>query len=213
MYTLYWHPWSSSYAPMAVLEELGVKFDLYEVDYDGGETDTPDYRCIQPLGLIPALKIDDGRSMFESAAIILYLCDLHSDAGLAPKPEEADRHTYLQWMLFLADTLYPSYNRYYHPERYTTAADGANNVKKQALASALDQWKIVEDALNNQGPWLLGEKFSACDIYLQMITTWHEMPEALFQKFSNVKCVAGGVVRREACRRAIGRHNFATGIT
>jgi len=38
MYTLYWHPYSSSYAPMAVLEELCVEFDLYEVDYDGGET-------------------------------------------------------------------------------------------------------------------------------------------------------------------------------
>ena len=77
MYTLYWHPWSSSYAPMAVMEELGVAFDHHEVDYDGGETETSDYRQIQPLGLIPALKIGDGRSMFESAAIILYLCDFH----------------------------------------------------------------------------------------------------------------------------------------
>ena len=84
MYKLYWHPYASSYAPMAVLEELGVEFELHEVDYDGGETSTAEYRRVQPLGLIPALGLADGRSMFESAAIILYLCDLHQGVDLAP---------------------------------------------------------------------------------------------------------------------------------
>jgi len=212
MYTLYWHPWSSSYAPMAVLEELGVRFDLHEVDYDGGETQTPEYRLLQPLGLIPALKIDNDRSMFESAAIILYLCDLHPDAGLAPKPDEADRPAYLQWMLYLADTLYPSYNRYYHPERYTAEADGAASVKDQARMTAMNQWRVVDDALGRQGPWLLGERFSACDIYLQMITTWHETPIDLFRDFPNVERVARAVTGRNGCRRAIERHNFGTGF-
>lgn len=100
MYRLYWHPWSSSCAPMAVLEELGVNFDLHEVDYDGGENLSAEYRRFQPLGLIPALVIDETRSMFESAAIILYLCDRHIEAGLAPSTEDDDRHLYLQWMFF-----------------------------------------------------------------------------------------------------------------
>ena len=51
MYTLYWHPTSSSYAPMAVLEELGVPFDLREVDYARGDNRSPDYLRLQPLGL------------------------------------------------------------------------------------------------------------------------------------------------------------------
>ncbi|PPR22267.1 MAG: hypothetical protein CFH38_01202 [Alphaproteobacteria bacterium MarineAlpha10_Bin1] len=37
MYTLSWHPWSSSYATMAVLEELEVEFDLHEVDFESDE--------------------------------------------------------------------------------------------------------------------------------------------------------------------------------
>ena len=171
MYKLYWHPWSSSYAPMAVLEELGTEFDLYEVDYDGGETQTPEYRRLQPLGLIPALKLGDGTSMFESAAIIIYLCDLHRAKELAPAVDDTDRPHFLQWMLFLADTLYPSYNRFYHPERYTSAENGINDVKEQASRVMMKQWQIIEDALQNNGPWLLGNRFSACDIYLQMITS------------------------------------------
>jgi glutathione S-transferase len=212
MYRLYWHPWSSSYAPMAVLEELGVNFDLHEVDYDGGENLSAEYRRFQPLGLIPALVIDENRSMFESAAIILYLCDRHIEAGLAPSTEEDDRHLYLQWMLFLADTIYPSYNRYYHPERYTVSENEASGVKSQAMATVHKQWKVIEDSLKANGPWLLGHRFSACDIYLQMMTTWHEKPEDLFVSFPNLGNLAHRVTLRTPCRRAIDRHNFATGF-
>jgi glutathione S-transferase len=212
MYTLYWHPYSSSYAPMAVLEELRAKFDLYEVDYDGGETNTPEYRALQPLGLIPALKIEEGRSMFESAAIIIFLCDRHQEAELAPMPEEAERAAFLQWMLFMADTIYPSYNRYYHPERYTSDPTGQSSVKEQAMVLAQSQWQVIEDKLASSGPWLLGERFSACDIYLQMITTWHEGPKDLFTKFPKVRQVAEGVLAREATRRAFERHNFPSGL-
>lgn len=212
MYTLYWHPWSSSYAPMAVLKELGVDFDLYEVDYDGGENSTEEYRRLQPLGLIPALKLDDGRSMFESAAMIIYLCDRHPAAGLAPDSSASDRPAFLQWMLFLADTVYPSYNRYYHPERYTVSQDDAEGVKVQAKSAALAQLRVVEESLAADGPWLLGDRFSACDIYLQMLTTWHEEPQDLFAEMPRIRTLAKGVTEREACRWAIDRHNFATGF-
>ena len=212
MYTLYWHPWSSSYAPMAILKELGVEFDLYEVDYDGGETRTDHYKRIQPLGLIPALGLADGRSMFESAAMIIYLCDRHSDRGLAPSGDASDRPYFLQWMLFLADTVYPSYNRYYHPERYTADPAGADALKARALEQAVEQLRIVEDVLSTNGPWILGKRFSACDIYLQMITTWHEPPAALFEQFNCIAELVKRVIKREPCRWAIERHNFATGF-
>jgi len=212
MYTLYWHPWSSSYAPMATLRELGVEFDLHEVDYDGGETRSDRYRRIQPLGLIPALGLADGRSMFESAAMIIYLCDCHADRGLAPVIGEPARPAFLQWMMFLSDTLYPSYNRYYHPERYTADPAGANALKARALEQAVEQFGIVEDALKKNGPWLAGESFSACDIYLQMITTWHEPPQALFRQLPRIRELSRRVTDRAACRWAMERHNFATGF-
>lgn len=212
MYKLFWHPWSSSYAPMAALEELGAEFDLYEVDYDGGETQTPEYRRLQPLGLIPALDLGDGTSMFESAAIIIFLCDRHGAKKLAPAVDDADRPHFLQWMLFLADTLYPSYNRFYHPERYTSAENGINDVKEQASRAMMTQWQIIEGALQNNGPWLLGNRFSASDIYLQMITTWHEAPKELFAGFPNLRRVSEGVLLREASRRAFDRHNFPSGL-
>jgi len=197
---------------MAVLEELEVTFDLYEVDYDGGETQSPEYRLIQPLGLIPALVLDNGKSMFESAAIIIYLCDRHRDVELSPSLNDVQRPYYLQWMLFLADTLYSSYNRLYHPEYYTTSKQDEEHIKEKARERMLSQWQIVEDALADNGPWLLGKQFSACDIYLQMITTWHEDHERLFTLFPNIKMLAKSVMERDSCSRAFSRHHFESGV-
>ena len=70
MYRFYWHPNCCSCAPMAVLEELGVPVDYHEVDFAGGETGRREYLRVQPLGLVPALDLGNGRTMFESAAIV-----------------------------------------------------------------------------------------------------------------------------------------------
>jgi glutathione S-transferase len=212
MYRLFWHPSSSSYAPMAVLEEIGVPFDLHQVDYDGGEHRSPAYLRRQPLGLIPALELDDGRSMFESGAIVLHLCDRHPETNLAPSPADVERPTYLQWLFFMADTIYPSYNRLYWPQRYTVSPDHASDVAEQARRTVMTQWQVVEDALGRGGPWLLGRRFSACDIYLQMMTTWHESPSELLAALPHVREVARGVVARDSCRRALRRHHFETGL-
>lgn len=212
MYRLYWHPYTSSLAPMAVLEELGVPFELHRVDREEGETLTPEYLRLQPLGLIPALGLGDGTSMFESAAIVQYLCDRHGDSKLAPTPAQPDRPRYLQWLYFLADTIYPSYTRYYHPERYTADVDGESGVKEQARKAVLQQWKVIEDALRERGPYLLGEQLSACDIYLQMLTTWHDTPADLLGLFPNIRNLAEKVAERDGCQRAIAQHGFDTGL-
>ncbi len=212
MYRFYWHPGCCSCAPMAVLEELGVQVEYHQVDFAGGEAGASEYRRRQPLGLVPALDFGDGRTMFESAAIVQYLCDSHREPDLAPTPNDPLRPRYLQWLYYMADTLYPSYNREAHPERYTTAPDGAADVAEQARRTEISQWQVVEDALTADGPWLLGERFSACDIYLQMITTWHDRPTDLFARFPHVEALARRVVSRAPCRRALELHQSDTGF-
>ncbi len=187
---------------MAVLEETGAEYEAARVDYDNKEQKTPEYLALNPCGLIPVLVLPDGRPMFESAAIVMHLCDMHPGAHLAPLPGDADRAVFYQWMLYLADTLQPDYRRYYHSERF--AADEAD-VRQRGLDALLADFAIVEDRLAHN-EWLLGDRFSACDIYLQMLTSWFEPPEALYARFPNIARVCAGVEERPACARAIERH-------
>jgi glutathione S-transferase len=202
MYKLYWAPNTASLAPMAVLEELGTDYEAILLDYRAGEQKTAGYLALNPNGLVPTLILEDGRPMFEAAAIVLYLCERHQASHLAPPPGDPDRPLFFQWMLYLADTPQPTYRRYYYPGRFAADQD---DVRKRGLEALLDEFAIVEDALS-RGGWLLGDRFSACDIYLHMLTTWFEPPGALYARFPNIARAAAAVEARPAAARAIGKH-------
>lgn len=201
MFKLYWSPDTASLAPMAVLEEVGAEYEAIQIDYEARQQKTADYLALNPCGLIPAMTLPDGRTMFEAAAIVMHLCDLYPAAHLAPPPGDPDRPLFYQWMLYLADSIQPTYRRYYYSERF--AAD-AEDVQKRGTDALLAEFAIVEDGL--RGEWMLGSRFSACDIYLHMLTTWFEPPEALYARFPNIARVAAGVEARTASARAIAKH-------
>ena len=208
MYTLYWNPESSSQAPMAILEEVGAPYETVLVDTGGGENFTPAYKKIHPYGRVPAMKLPDGQCVFESAGIVMYLVDQHAEAGLAPQPNEPLRAVYYQWLLFLTDTIYPNYNRYYFPERYIPAAADSGKIKANARALLLEQWEVADRALEAKA-WLVGDHFSAADIYLQMIASWDEDGRAFAHRFPNVVRVADAVAQRPAVARARDKHSVS----
>ena len=150
--------------------------------------------------------------MFEASAIVQYLGDRHAAGTLAPAPDEADRSRYLQWMHYMAGTVYPTYNRYYWPPEYSDHAEGRAKLRAHLGRIVLDQWQVIETALAADGPWLLGARFSCCDIYLQMMTTWHRSPNDLLDRFPAVRAVAAAVLEREPCQRAVRQHGFPTGF-
>jgi len=130
MYKLYWHRDTSSTAAMAILEEIGQPFDMQELIWERGDTETPEYLKVSPLGLFPALELGDGTSMFESAAMVQILCDRHPEINLAPLINEPDRPRYLQWLFYLSNTVYPSPTRVWLPERFTTTPENEPSVKE-----------------------------------------------------------------------------------
>ena len=83
MYTLYWAKGSANMVCHAAMIEMGVPFKLVEIDVDSGQQKSPDYLKLNPNARVPTL-IEDGRVMYESAAILLYLCEKHPQAGLMP---------------------------------------------------------------------------------------------------------------------------------
>ncbi len=204
-YQLYWYKTASSLAPMAVLEETGAAYEAVEVDATVGEHKGAAYREIHPLGLIPALRLPDGRTVFESAGIVMFLADRHPEAGIAPDPASADRAFYNQWLFYLADTLYPTYGRYNWAVRFSTDPADAERIKARSAEILIDQWAVVERALDGRD-WLVGDGCTAADIYMQMITTWDADRAAIRQRCPNVARVAEATAARPAVARALARH-------
>ena len=75
------------------LGELHLPFERIDVGGSFGKTDTPEYRAMNPTGLVPTLQEDDF-TLWESNAILRYLCHAHAPAlhAVAAGPACARQH-------------------------------------------------------------------------------------------------------------------------
>ncbi len=90
MIKLHYAPGNASMTPHLVLEELGVPFELKLVDRENNAHKSPAYLKMNPNGLIPVL-VDGDLVLYETAAIVLHLVDMHPAAGLAPAVGTTER--------------------------------------------------------------------------------------------------------------------------
>src|SRR6218665_3283650 len=124
MITLHYVPSTASFAPHALLEELGIPYELVKIDQAGGELDSSAYRQMNPNGLIPVLR-DGDLVLFETAAICLHLADTHADAGLLPPLATPERAQAYKWLSWLSTTLQQTLILYFYPQRWADDAAGA----------------------------------------------------------------------------------------
>src|SRR5215217_7329989 len=102
---LHYYPSTAAMIPHIVLEELDVPFERVLIDRSQNRHKEPAYLKLNPNGLIPVL-IDGELVLYETAAIVLHLCDMHPQAKLAPALGTPQRAHFYKWLVWLANTLH-----------------------------------------------------------------------------------------------------------
>ena len=173
---LYGTTGAGSVAPQAALTHIGADFELKMLDFKKEEHLAPEFLALNPRGQIPALVLDDGTVITESAAVLLHIADMHADSGLIAAPGTTTRAQTYRWMALLATNVYEGMLRYMYPEQYTTEEkhDGVVASGEQVLSRA---FAILNDTLDGR-PTLV-ENFSVADIYMAMLFYWHHDLPAL----------------------------------
>jgi len=151
----YW-PRTRAFTSLWMLEEVGQPYELAYVDIGAPGHPTEAYRKINPMGKLAGLQ--DGDCAFgETAAILLYVADKFPQARLAPPPADPRRGRFLQWLMFPATTMEPVMNEKRLGQKPNTSQSGWGDYDRAMSA--------LERALA-PGPWLLGEPFTAADLYV-----------------------------------------------
>lgn len=179
MYKLFWSKSAGSMVPEVLFEEIGAKYEKVAVDLANEENRSAEFLAVNPLGQIPTLVLPDGTVMTESAAMVLHITDRHPEAKLAPPVGSPESARFLRWLVFMATAIYTADMRLYYADRFTTDAAGVAGIENRARADMDSYFAILNDALN-PGPYLLGEGFSAVDVYLWMLAKWHPDTVQLF---------------------------------
>ena len=172
MFQLFYFPNNANLAAHIVLEELGVPYELVLVDRAAAAHKAPAYLDINPTGRIPALKDPNlSVTVFESAAIVAHLVDIHGESPLGVSG--AARALHGQWLIFLTSSLQEELMAVIYPHRHGGDDEQAcAAVKQQATARALGFLDVIETHLHREGPYFLGDRFSAVDCFFFMLAHW-----------------------------------------
>ena len=179
MLHLHYYPSTASMVPHILLEELAVPYQRVLVDRAVNAHKAPAYLKLNPNGLIPVLTQDDAGGaklvLYETAAIVLHLCDTHPDAGLAPPLGSVDRAHFYKWLIWLTNTLQATLIVYFYPERWVAQGNAAGAAEVKAaveakIAGLLDQLD-AELACHGQ-EWFMGAHYTALDAYVFTLCRW-----------------------------------------
>ena len=141
-----------------MIEEAGAPHRVVPIDFAKNEHKAPAFLALNPMGKLPTIE-HRGTVVTETAAIIAYLADTFPQAGLAPAPGEPARGAYYRWLFFGAGCFEPALldKMMKRPEVERKSAVG--------WGSYDDVLATLKKALAT-GPYLLGEKFTAADLYI-----------------------------------------------
>ena len=192
MLTLYdYLPSQNGYKIRLLLNQLGREYRTEIVSIFEGGGQRPEYLAINPTGAVPAIRLDDGRVLSESNAILFYLAE-----GTDYLPADPfDRAKVLQWMSFEADYIQPTAGslRYWTltgklPRRPRAMVEGKREGALKALA-ALDRELAGRD-------FILGERYTIADISLFAYTHVARDADLPLDDFSNVIAWIGRIQRQ-----------------
>lgn len=211
MFELYYYPGNASMAPHMLLEEVGAPFTLRLVDRKAHGQKTADYLRLNPAGRIPTLVHGD-QVLFESAAICLQIADLHPDAGMAPALGSIDRGHFYKWLMFLTNTVQTDTMAYHYPDDHTDDPAGVEAVKRRAERRLAEWYDIVDAALDDGRPYLLGDACSAVDHYLLMLSRWGRGLTRPPRTLTHIGPHLERVAARPAVQRAMATEGLAAPI-
>ena len=137
------------------------------------ERQSPSFKSISPTGQIPVLITPEGHHLAESLAITHYLLGRFPETKMIAPMDDQAHGSCLQWLSYLATTLYPANQRYYQ----TASFDGDQDALRQ---SGWNDRLHCYDLIENSGEgFLTGPQISAADLYLYMLLRWDQDLEAI----------------------------------
>ncbi len=193
---LYYSQGACSLSPHIVMHEAGLAFEAIPAPTKTHQLpDGTDFYTINPLGYVPYLTLDDGRSLHEGPAIVQYLADLVPEKKLAPANGTFERYKLQEWLTFIGTELHKSFSPLFNP----AAPAETKEQSKQSLAKRL-AW--VDSELAGKD-YLLGDQFTVADAYLFTVTNWARIVKVDISTYANLLAYRTRVSERPGVQAAM----------
>ena len=176
---LYYSPAACSLSPHIALHEAGLAFEAIAAPTKTHKLpDGTDFYTINPLGYVPYLTLDDGRSLHEGPAIVQYIADQVPEKNLAPANGTYERYKLQEWLTLIGTELHKNFSPLFTPG----TPEETNAYAKTQINKRL-AW--VDGELAGKD-YLMGSTFTVADGYLFTVTNWAAYVKLDISEFANI---------------------------
>jgi len=199
MIKLYYAPRTRAARILWLLEELGLPYELESVEFLP-TTDTF-FQQKTPTGKLPTIE-DGAVVMCESGAIVEYILERYGQGRLAPAIGTPERARFLQWLHYAESTAFPPLGIVVWLTRYREAAAADDALLADARKRAASGLGFLERELG-QGPYLLGEAFSAADVMMGFTLMAARLLGVLDSRFPGLGAYLDRLQQRPALKKVL----------
>lgn len=193
---LYFAPLACSLATRIALYEAGAPARYTQANTHTKKLpDGSDFFAINPMGQVPALRLDDGSILTENTAILQYVAEQFPRARLAPAGGR-ERSELQQWLGFIGTEL--------HKAIFIPLLDvkASEEVKAYARDKIALRMRILQTHLRDREYVL--DSFSIADAYLTTILNWANASKIDLQQWPEVHAYYQRMLQRPSIARAAG---------
>lgn len=184
MLKLYYAPNSCALASHLALEHSGGAYEACKVDFSKQEQRSAAYLAINPKGRVPALITEQG-VLSETPAILAYIAQRFPAARLAPLDDLWQFAQAQAFNSYLCSTVHVAHAHRYRGYRWSDDEAAIESMKRKVPQTMRACFEQIENDYF-KGPFVLGDNYSICDMYLFTMTQWLEGDEVDVNLFPKV---------------------------
>jgi GSH-dependent disulfide-bond oxidoreductase len=178
-----------------MLEEIGLPYTVHAIDISKDEQFAPEFLKISPNNRIPAIvDQDNGLSLMESGAILIYLAD--KTGKLLPK-SGMERYKVIEWLMWQMGGPGPMLGQVHHFVKYNPGK--APYAEERYLKEAARLYKVLNTQLGLH-EYVAGE-YSIADIAIWPWVSRFEWQTINLNDYPNVKRWYVEIAKRPAVQR------------
>lgn len=205
---LYYSTGSCSMSCHIALEEAGAPYTGIEVSWDKN-LNVAELEKLNPLGVVPLLANDQGKTLTQNVAILEFIADSKPDSRLLPKAGTWERAEAMSWLSFVAADFHKAFVPLFALSYMSKSPEAQKEIRQYAVNSVQGYLKHIDENLVGKA-YLTGNDFTVADAYLFTVLGWCKWLEINAFAHPNIKSYAQRVLARPAVKKVVDLHDMAS---
>jgi glutathione S-transferase len=199
---LYYSAGSCSMSCHIGLEESGLDYEAVKVDWGKADGHLQELESLNPLGVVPVLVTNDGKTLTQNAAILEVIADRKPESGLLPAVGTWERAETLAWLSFVASDLHKSYSPLFGLQSISSQETTQGEVREWAMKNVHQHLAHVDARLAGR-EYLMGSTFTIADAYLFTVLGWSKWVGVKMDDYRNLAAYIDRVYQRPAVQSVL----------